>query len=193
MENTDAAKMVYLSVLGATLIGTVLISNRGHLLGLFRQAGVWLLIFAAVVAIGSNYHDILYGSLIAGAKIGDDGTITIPRGAEGHFRITLEVNDKPVEFLIDTGASEIVLTQQDAIEIGFKPKELDYWGTANTANGVVGIAKVRLAKVRAGIYLDRNIRASVNEGSMETSLLGMHYLKLFSNIEIKQDKMILKR
>ena len=42
-------------------------------------------------------------------------------------------------------------------------------------------------------YIDTNIPASVNEGSMEISLLGMRYLKLFSNIEIKRDEMILKR
>ena len=193
MEHNDSAKLVYLSVLAATILGAVLISHRGNLKNVFRNAGLWLLIFASVIIITASFQEFREQNFITSVKIGGDGTITIPREEDGHFRLTLKVNDTPVKFLVDTGASDIVLTRQDAAKIGFNTEKLDYWDTAKTANGVVGIAILRLAKVQAGIFSDRNIRASVNQGSMETSLLGMHYLKLFSSIEIKKDKMILKR
>ncbi|MAI58815.1 MAG: TIGR02281 family clan AA aspartic protease [Rhodobacteraceae bacterium] len=193
MHDKEIVNLVYLSVLAATIAGSVLISRRGDLGKAFRQAGIWVFIFAAVVVIFASFQNIRQDILIYAANFSADGTITIPRKGDGHFRLTLKVNDKPVEFLVDTGASDIVLNRQDAVKIGFDPDKLDYWDTANTANGTVGIARVRLAKVHAGIYTDRNVQASVNKGRMNSSLLGMRYLKLFTSIEIKQDKMILKR
>ena len=193
MENVDIERLAYLSVLAATLTGTVLISRRGHLGKLFRQAGIWFFIFATAIVGAASVQDIHQRIFINTRNNNDDGTITIARAMDGHFRFTLEINGQPVEFLIDTGASDIVLNRQDAALIGFNPAQLDYWGTAKTANGTVGIATVRLARVKIGGFIDRNIRASVSEGSMATSLLGMRYLKLFNSIEIKDDKMILKR
>ena len=193
MEGIEVEKLAYLSVLFVTITGTYLISRRGNLGNVFRQAGLWLLIFAIVIVVVKSFQDISQRILLSTRTINSDGTITIAREADGYFRITLEVNGEPILFLIDTGASDIVLSRHDAALIGFNPAELNYWGSANTANGSVGIATVRLARIQVGDYIDTNIPASVNEGSMDISLLGMRYLKLFSNIEIKRDVMILKR
>ena len=64
---------------------------------------------------------------------------------------------------------------------------------ATTANGEVSMAPVRLDKIAVGAFQDRNVRAVVNGGDLETSLLGMSYLNLFSSIEITQDRMTLTR
>ena len=85
------------------------------------------------------------------------------------------------------------MTRQDATRVGFDPDRLEYWGTANTANGTVRLATVRLETVRLGDLVDKNIRASVNNAPMEKSLLGMRYLSRFHSIEITKNQMILKR
>jgi len=193
MEENDFARLIYLSVLVVAILGSVLISRRGVYGKMFRQAGVWLLIFMGLVAIVASWQDIRQSGQTTSFQQSQDGAIIIPKEIDGHFHLTLTINDRPIDFLVDTGASDIVLTRKDAARVGFDPNRLDYWGMANTANGTVRLATIRLETVRLGEFIDKNIRASVNKAPMEKSLLGMRYLSKFSAIEISNDQMILKR
>jgi aspartyl protease family protein len=193
MEENDFARLIYLSVLVVAILGSVLISRRGAYGKMFRQAGVWLLIFMGLVAIVASWQDIRQSGQTTSFQQSQDGAIIIPKEIDGHFHLTLTINDRPIDFLVDTGASDIVLTREDAARVGFDPNRLDYWGMANTANGTVRLATIRLETVRLGEFIDKNIRASVNKAPMEKSLLGMRYLSKFRAIEISNDQMILKR
>ena len=193
MEENDFSRLIYLSVLVVAILGSVLISRRGAYGKMFRQAGVWLLIFMGLVAIVASWQDIRQSGQTMSFQQSKDGAIIIPKEIDGHFHLTLTINDRPIDFLVATGASDIVLTRKDAARVGFDPNRLDYWGMANTANGTVRLATIRLETVRLGEFIDKNIRASVNKASMEKSLLGMRYLSKFSAIEISNDQMILKR
>ena len=193
MEENDFARLIYLSVLVVAILGSVLISRRGAYGKMFRQAGVWLLIFMGLVAIVASWQDIRQSGQTMSFQQSEDGAIIIPKEIDGHFHLTVTINDRPIDFLVDTGASDIVLTRKDAARVGFDPNRLDYWGMANTANGTVRLATIRLETVRLGEFIDKNIRASVNKAPMEKSLLGMRYLSKFRAIEISNDQMILKR
>ncbi len=193
MEENDFSRLIYLSVLVVAILGSVLISRRGAYGKMFRQAGVWLLIFMGLVAIVASWQDIRQSGQTTSFQQSQDGAIIIPKEIDGHFHLTVTINDRPIEFLVDTGASDIVLTRNDAARVGFDPNRLDYWGMANTANGTVRLATIRLETVRLGEFIDKNIRASVNKAPMEKSLLGMRYLSKFRAIEISNDQMILKR
>ena len=193
MEENDFSRLIYLSVLVVAILGSVLISRRGAYGKMFRQAGVWLLIFMGLVAIVASWQDIRQSGQTMSFQQSEDSAIIIPKEIDGHFHLTVTINDRPIEFLVDTGASDIVLTRKDAARVGFDPNRLDYWGMANTANGTVRLATIRLETVRLGEFIDKNIRASVNKAPMEKSLLGMRYLSKFSAIEISNDQMILKR
>ena len=70
---------------------------------------------------------------------------------------------------------------------------LGFHRRANTANGEVRIAMVRLDEINIGGVRDRNVPASVNEGDLFRSLLGMSYLQRWDRIEIADGKMILTR
>ncbi len=193
MEENDFSRLIYLSVLVVAILGSVLISRRGAYGKMFRQAGVWLLIFMGLVAIVASWQDIRQSGQTMSFQQSEDSAIIIPKEIDGHFHLTVTINDRPIEFLVDTGASDIVLTRNDAARVGFDPNRLDYWGMANTANGTVRLATIRLETVRLGEFIDKNIRASVNKAPMEKSLLGMRYLSKFRAIEISDDQMILKR
>ncbi len=193
MEENDFSRLIYLSVLVVAILGSVLISRRGAYGKMFRQAGVWLLIFMGLVAIVASWQDIRQSGQTMSFQQSEDSAIIIPKEIDGHFHLTVTINDRPIEFLVDTGASDIVLTRKDAARVGFDPNRLDYWGMANTANGTVRLATIRLETVRLGEFIDKNIRASVNKAPMEKSLLGMRYLSKFRAIEISDDQMILKR
>ncbi len=192
MEENDFSRLIYLSVLVVAILGSVLISRRGAYGKMFRQAGVWLLIFMGLVAIVASWQDIRQSGQTMSFQQSEDSAIIIPKEIDGHFHLTVTINDRPIEFLVDTGASDIVLTRNDAARVGFDPNRLDYWGMANTANGTVRLATIRLETVRLGEFIDKNIRASVNKAPMEKSLLGMRYLSKFRAIEISNDQMILK-
>lgn len=193
MENNDFVRLIYLSILVAVILASILMTRSGEFGKLARQAGVWLLMFMAVVAAVAGWEDIRQAGPTTLVQSEESGQIIIPKHNDGHFRLKLTVNGKKIEFLIDTGASEIVLNQQDAKTLGFNEKDLEYWAYANTANGRVRLAPVRLNTISLGGYSEKNVKATVNEGEMRTSLLGMSYLNKFNAIEIKQNQMILTR
>lgn len=193
MESNDLIRLIYLFILVAVIFVSILLTRKGELGKLARQACVWLLIFIVVIAAVSAWREIRLSSPLAPVQIEEAGQIIIPKQNDGHFHLNLTVNGKTIEFLVDTGASEIVLNQKDAETLGFNDRNLEYWAYANTANGRVRLAPVRLETVSLGGYIDKNVKAAVNEGDMRSSLLGMSYLNKFNAIEIKSNQMILMR
>ena len=123
----------------------------------------------------------------------DTGRIEVPRGPDGHYYLTLDINDAPVRFVVDTGATSMVLTKTDAERVGLTADDLIFYSEAMTANGPVRTAPVRLDDVALGPFHDANVRAFVNEGEMNQSLLGMDYLIRYARLEITNGQLILER
>ena len=103
------------------------------------------------------------------------------------------MNGAPIRFLVDTGATDIVLSREDARRVGIELEELAFLGRANTANGPVKTAQVRLESIEIGQFRDEALRASVNGGELGVSLLGQRYLNRFERIEITARQMRLSR
>ena len=100
------------------------------------------------------------------------------------------VNGSPITFLVDTGASDIVLTLADARRLGFIPGNLDFSEQYQTANGEVRGAPVRLRELRIGQYSLYDLEASVNEGPMTVSLLGMSFLEQLRGYQVEDGRLI---
>lgn len=191
----DPDTLMRLAYLGLLLVfvGGFFFWGRGRMGKNLRDLAVWALIFAMVV-IAYGFRDVLRDELLPAAMVQvDPGTIELRRASDGHFHATLEVNGRPVRFMIDTGASGIVLSRRDAERVGLDPGALDYAGRAQTANGLVSIAPVRLGTVTLGDFTDTAVPAAVNAGAIDGSLLGMSYLDTFARIEIEGDRMTLRR
>lgn len=185
-------QMTYLMLLGAAIGGSYIVANRSNLGKMAQQAAIWVLIFIGVIGAYGLWGDIS-NDVNNRQAIVSDTRVEVPRSFDGHYYLTLEINDTPVRFVIDTGASQVVLSQEDARRVGLDPAALDYLGSASTANGVVRTAPVVLDQVSLGAVEDRNLRAVVNGGQMEDSLLGMTYLGLYDRIEITNDQLVLNR
>ena len=106
---------------------------------------------------------------------------------------TLRLNGVPIEFVVNTGATEVVLSEADARAVGINMDRLIYTGLAMTANGEVRTAPARVSLTELEGIEDRNLRVWVNEGEMDGSLLGMRYLRLFEKIEMTSDTLTLTR
>ncbi len=192
MSGDDISRLIYLGLLLVAVGGFFLVENRKQMGQMAKQAAVWGLIFLGAIAGVGLWEDIK-GDVRPRQSVLQTGEIVVPVSQDGHFYLVLELNDTPVRFVVDTGASGIVLTERDAARIGIDTAELAYFGQARTANGVVSTAPVRIAKVRLGDIEDRDLRASVNGGDLDLSLLGMDYLSLFDRMEIRRDRLTLTR
>lgn len=184
--------MTYLGLLAAVIGGSYLISQRGNLGKVAQQASIWGLIFVGVIAAVGMWGDISRTVTPRQAVI-SESQIVVPQAPDGHYYLTVEINGAPIPFVVDTGATQVVLTQADARRAGLDPASLRYLGQANTANGVVRTAPVWLDTVELGPFQDSRVRASVNAGEMQGSLLGMSYLNLFDSLEFRSGELILSR
>lgn len=192
MDANDYPRLIYLLILLIAIGGYFFASGRESLGKTAQQMAIWGLIFLGTIAAVGLWSDIQNDVAPRQATL-TDGSIEIPRGFDGHYALTLEINGTPVPFIVDTGASQIVLTQGDAARVGLDPDTLSYSGQAFTANGPVRTAPVRLRSLTLGGITDRDVFAVVNEGQMDTSLLGMDYLNRWGRIEIEDGIMRLTR
>lgn len=185
--------LVYLVLLGVAIGGWLLVSNRRNLGKIVQYAAIWGFIFlGAVVAIGL-FTDIRNDLLPRQSVMMDGQRIEVPRSPDGHYYLTIKVNGAPVRFVVDTGATEMVLTRRDAERAGIDPDDLIYSGRAFTANGMVETAPVRIDALTLGGVTETGVRAVVNRGEMGDSLLGMTYLQQFDRIEIADGRLVLER
>jgi aspartyl protease family protein len=114
------------------------------------------------------------------------------KGGDGHYWAQAEVNGAPVRFLVDTGATEVALTAQDAERLGFDLSRLQYRSSVVTAAGRTRAAAVRLASVTvAGARLE-DVDALVIENGLDSSLLGMSYLGRLSSFQATRQALFLR-
>ncbi len=188
----DIARLIYLGIL---LLALVFFSFGGaqRLGGRLRDLAIWGLIFATAMVL-YGFRDLIGRDLFPGTAFSTSETsMELTRSPDGHFWTDARIGGQRIDFMVDTGATDIVLTERAARSIGIDPDGLRYSGQANTANGVVATAQVRIPDLTIGPFTDRNLPAQVTSGALETPLLGMSWLKRFDSIEIRGDRMYLAR
>jgi len=185
-------RLVMLVILLGALGGYALVSSRGRIGTQLRHLVLWALLFTGVAAGYGLWDGMQFTS--SAVQTADGNGLIVRRSLDGQFHLTLRITGPSgaptsVRFIVDTGASEMVLTQDDAAKLGFGAADLRYLGVARTANGTTRTAQVTLASVALEGHEARRVRALVNEGELHASLLGMGYLERFSRIEIARDQL----
>lgn len=117
--------------------------------------------------------------------------VTLERSSDKHFYADTEVNGHPVRFLVDTGASEIALTEDDARKIGLEvdPSKFELLGEG--ASGLVRGQYVELDGIQLGAIREAKTKAVVVQGA-NVSLLGQPFLENIDEIVIRKDEMLLR-
>ena len=111
-------------------------------------------------------------------------TLTYHADQRGQFWVDGAANGASIRFLVDTGASSVVLTLADAAAGGIGRGSLAFTVRVSTANGIARAAPVRLREVRIGQLSVNDVQAFVAE-NLQTSLLGMTFLKRIEGFEIR--------
>lgn len=104
-------------------------------------------------------------------------SVTLSRGNGGHFWTDARVDGRRLEFMVDTGASQVALRASAAAQLGIHPTARDYSIKINTANGVTRAALVQLRMVEIGNIVVRDVPALVHaDEALGLNLLGMSFL-----------------
>jgi len=123
----------------------------------------------------------------------NSGQLVIARSSKGHFYLdAVGSKNQVIHFLVDTGASDVALTRQDAIKLGFKLDALNYTRKYNTANGVSYAAPVVIKELIIHKKTFYNVEAHVASEGLDISLLGMSLIEDFANFKITKDMLILE-
>ena len=117
---------------------------------------------------------------------------TLERSSDGHFYAEMRVNGTPITFMVDTGASVIALSREDAARLGISTLESDFTGVAQTASGTVGLKPVTLDRVSLGPLEASQVDAAVVQQGLDTSLLGQSWLRQVGTVRIEGDRMIFR-
>ncbi len=198
------AYVIYMGI-WAALIGSAVLSRPGSIGHSLKQLVIWIAIFLVAMA-GYTYRyelqDIaatISGGLIPGSpisKVDRDGRaqITLIRDSSGHFSAKGTIDSTPVTFLIDTGATETVLTNTDARRVGININTLAYTIPVSTANGMTTSARATVTNLKIGEITFPRLNVMVaQKGSLSTNLLGMSFINRLHAFEIRGDRMILTR
>jgi aspartyl protease family protein len=187
------ARLFYLSLLVIALVGGVIYQYRGRLGVAIQNMAVWGLIFCGLILVYGFREELAMQLSIGAPQQVEEGEVRLRRAADGHFHARILIEGVEVDFMVDTGATEIVLSPEDARRIGFDLANLAYTRRAQTANGIVRGAMVELRVMRLGTITDYDVPAVVNEVDLPHSLLGMRYLERFSSVRIERGTLTLER
>lgn len=191
------------ALIGNVLILTVLLTSlvmhwRGSLTDAARYTLIWLGLFLALIlgySYRSDFRDAWHrvaGELNPATPIERTaGEVVLRRAEDGHFHADVGVDGTTVRMLVDTGATTIALSAEDAARAGIDVDALTFDTFVSTANGTALAAKVELKEVRVGSIVRRNVRAAVQR-NLGDSLLGMSFLDQLTKYSSEADQMILK-
>ncbi|HEY4077170.1 MAG TPA: TIGR02281 family clan AA aspartic protease [Rhizomicrobium sp.] len=195
----DTADLIRMVVILIAISSGLLFIRQVNLKETARNILMWTGIMGILV-LGFSYQYTLQeafthlrSSLVPGYPIQTaEREMVISENASGSYMVYGKVNNVRVRFLIDTGASDIVLTPSDARRVGIDFDLLDFSHPYETANGTGKGAHTNVRELLVGNAQFQNVAVSINQAEMSASLLGMTFLKRFKSFSFSQGKLTLK-
>ena len=150
-----------------------------------------LFVVAAGVAIGVAWPSGDQQSKAVVAETGEPRETVLEREANGHFYVDAKVNGELVHFIVDTGATGVALTEEDARRVGlaFSPSEFEYVGEG--AAGPVRGKLVTIDTIEVDGKTVEDVSGAVLQGG-DLSLLGQSYLSRMGEVQMRGDYMVLR-
>lgn len=118
------------------------------------------------------------------------GSVVLDADGRGHFNAAFRINGKPIEGLVDTGASLVAINETTARRLGFGANSLDFRYNVNTANGATEAAHVKLDRMEIGGVRVKDVDAFVlRDKGLSGTLVGMSFLKKLKSFQVENGKL----
>jgi aspartyl protease family protein len=197
-STSDFASLSYKLILLVFIASGVVVMFRGRFTQAIAAALLWIAIGLALL-VGYTYRyelrdvgDRVLAEIIPGHVVEHGRSVEVARAYNGDFDISARINGARVSMVLDTGASSVVLTRDDAKAAGLPLEVLAYTAVIDTANGRTHAAPVKLDRVAVGGLVERSVDALVAQpGQLKTSLLGMSFLNRLQSWEVRGDRLVL--
>lgn len=165
-----------------------------------KAAFAWIAIFAALFAIFSFRFEFMAVwervkadiSGTAGQSVNGE-KITIRRQDDGHYWLQVDVNGKPVRFMIDSGATTTAVNGNTARETGIQVDTDGYPVFLNTANGSVAARRGIIQSLKIGTHEIGQHNVVMSESFGDTNVLGMNFLDSMQSWKVEANVMTLKQ
>jgi len=164
-----------------------------------RNVLIWVAVGGVLIIGFSFQHELtdlglrLRSNLVPGYPVQTgDHELTLSEGDGGHFTVYGTIDGMRIRFLIDTGATDIVLAPADAQRLGIDLDRLTFDRPFGSANGIGYGAKAVVANLAVGPIQFSNVEVSINKNGMGASLLGMAFLKRLKSYSVSGGKLILR-
>ena len=198
----DFAYIIYALILLLLVGGGILSRYKGKISGMARDIAIWLFIFL-IIGVGYSYrfevkqiYNRFVGNLFttsAQSVVGEPYRYWVNRDKNSHFIIDILTEGRTITYLVDTGATQVVLTPKAARAIGLNPEDMNYSRMISTANGITQAAPIQLLSMRIGDIEIRNVSALVAlPGNLNENLLGMSFLNKLKSYQFRDDRLILE-
>jgi aspartyl protease family protein len=198
LSTSDFGSLSYKILILVFLGAAVLTMFRERFTQAIVAALLWV-VLGLLLVIGYSYRfelgdvaDRVLAELIPGHVISHGRTVEVARANGGDFTISGQINGAHVPMVLDTGASSVVLTPDDAKAAGLPLDLLNYTVSIDTANGRTRAAAVTLERVGVGSIVEHAVPALIAQpGQLKTSLLGMSFLNRLESYSVNSEKLIL--
>ena len=121
-------------------------------------------------------------------------SMTLDSDRQGHFKVEARIDGRYVDFLVDTGASLVILRETDAARAGIRPRPSDYTAIVSTANGKIKAAPAKLDRVEVGGITVFDVPALVlPDEALWKNLLGVSFLSRLKRYEYANGRLVLEQ
>jgi aspartyl protease family protein len=198
LSTSDFASLSYKLILIVFIASGVVVMFRGRFTQAIAAALLWIVIGLALM-VGYTYRfelrevgDRVLAEFVPGHVVEHGRSVEVARAFNGDFDISARINGARVSMVLDTGASSVVLTRDDAKAAGLPLEVLSYTVAIDTANGRTHAAPVKIDRIAVGGLVERSVDALVAQpGQLKTSLLGMSFLNRLQSWEVRGDRLVL--
>lgn len=194
---TDQTGSLIYAVLLLVLVGSSLLARRLPLGETLKMLLTWALIFAALFVLFTFRSDLKIVWDRVAVELGlesatqKDGTLRVPRDANGHFSVTARVNGRDIRFMIDSGATTTSMSLADAHAAAVDVSEAGFPVIVETANGTAEMRRARVSRLSVGPIQREDVAILVSDTLGDTNLLGMNFLNTLKGWRVEGDTLVL--
>ena len=201
MPSISHALVLYVGLAATMLLVVNVVARRVPLIGTMLRVAFWSV--AVVLVVGAveqrSLFDPYFARITHFLKLdsADDQQVSgkelrIPMSRDGHFWVRARINGVERKLLVDSGATITALSVRTAEAAGLAPERAPFPIILQTANGAVAARTSRVATLRIGNVVARDLPVVVSPAFGDTEVIGMNFLSKLKSWRVENNVLILE-